>query len=427
MIRTIRKARRWRGSIDVPGDKSISHRALMMAALAEGQSTVTRLAPGKDVASTAHCLRGLAASIEVRGHDAVIHGSGSDGFSPPAQTLDAGNSGTTIRLLSGILAAQPFASTITGDASIRRRPMKRIIEPLRAMGALIETSPGFLAPLSIRGTRLHPIDYVMPVPSAQVKSCILLAALFAEGLTSVTESALSRDHTERMFGHLGIRFRRNGLRIEIEGPQSPAPADIDVPGDISSAAFPMIAAALIPDSEITLVNVGVNPTRTGIIDVLRTMGCSITGSSVRTANGEPRSDLTVRTSTLRGTEISGGMIPKLIDEIPVLAVAATQAEGMTVVRDAKELRVKETDRIAAVAANLSAMGVRVDVFEDGFSVEGPQKLKGADIDSMDDHRIAMAFAVAGLVAEGKTRILKTECADISYPGFFDLLESVEHD
>jgi 3-phosphoshikimate 1-carboxyvinyltransferase len=426
MNRTIPKAGRWRGSLNVPGDKSVSHRALMMAALAEGKTEVTRLAPGKDVASTAGCLRGLGVAIDVRGDAALVHGRGSGGFSPPARTLDAGNSGTTVRLLSGILAAQPFASTITGDASIRRRPMKRIVEPLRAMGALIETSPGFLAPLSIRGSRLHPIDYVMPVPSAQVKSCILLAALFAEGRTSVTESALSRDHTERMFEHLGIRIGRHGLRIEIEGPQSPAARDMDVPGDISSAAFPMIAAALIPDSELTLLNVGVNPTRTGVIEVLRTMGCSITESSPRISGGEPRADLIVRTSALRGTEISGAMIPKIIDEIPILAVAASQAEGRTVVRDATELRVKETDRIAAVATNLEAMGIHVDVFDDGFAVEGPQKLRGAVIDSMDDHRIAMAFAVAGLVADGETRILKTECADISFPGFFDLLERVEH-
>ena len=426
MIRTIPKAERWRGSLSVPGDKSVSHRALMMAALAEGKTTVTRLSPGKDVASTAHCLRGLGVAIDVQGDIAVVHGRGACGFSPPVETLDAGNSGTTIRLLSGILAAQPFASTITGDASIRKRPMKRIVEPLKAMGARIESSPGFLAPLSIRGTRLRPIDYVMPVPSAQVKSCILLAALFAEGLTSLTESALSRDHTERLFEHLGIRFRRHGLRIEIEGPQSPAPGDIDVPGDLSSAAFPIIAAALIPDSELILRNVGVNPTRTGIIDVLRTMGCSITESSPRSANGEPRADLIVRTSDLRGAEISGDMIPKIIDEIPILAIAATRAEGRTEVRDARELRVKETDRIAAIAANLNAMGVRVDVFDDGFAVEGPQKLRGAVIDSMDDHRIAMAFAVAGLVADGETRILKTECVDISYPGFFDMLEEVEH-
>jgi 3-phosphoshikimate 1-carboxyvinyltransferase len=426
MNRTIIMAKRWRGSLSVPGDKSVSHRALMMAALAEGKTTVTRLAPGKDVASTAHCLRALGVVINVQGDTAVVQGRGAVGFSPPVRTLDAGNSGTTIRLLSGILAAQSFDSTITGDASIRRRPMKRIVEPLQAMGARIETSPGFLAPLSIHGTRLRPIDYVMPVPSAQVKSCILLAALFAEGLTSVTEPALSRDHTERMFGHLGIRFRRHGLRIEIDGPQSPAPDDMDVPGDLSSAAFPMIAAALIPDSELTLMNVGVNPTRTGVIDVLRTMGCSITESAPRTASGEPRADLIVRTSALRGAEISGDMIPKIIDEIPILAIAAARAEGRTVIRDAKELRVKETDRIAAIAANLDAMGVRIDVFDDGFAVQGPQKLKGAVIDSMDDHRIAMAFAVAGLVAEGETRILKTECADISFPGFFDLLEGVEH-
>jgi 3-phosphoshikimate 1-carboxyvinyltransferase len=427
MNRTLQKARRWRGALSIPGDKSVSHRGLMLAALAEGRSQLTHLAPGRDVACTADCLRQLGVRIDATGGGAVIHGNGPYGFSRPLETLDAGNSGTTIRLLSGILAAQPFDSTITGDASIRRRPMKRIVEPLLSMGARIETSAGFLAPITIRGTRLRPVDYTLPVPSAQVKSCILIAALFAEGTTSVTEPALSRDHTERMFEHLGVRFQRNGLRIEIEGPQIPEPGDIDVPGDLSSAAFPMIAAALVPDSELTLRNVGVNPTRTGILDVLRTMGCTITESNPRTANREPRADLVVRSSALSGTEITGDMIPKIIDEIPVLAIAAVRARGRTVVRDAAELRVKETDRIAALARNLTAMGVRIDVFDDGFAIEGPQELKGAVVDSMNDHRIAMAFAVAGLIAEGKTTITNTECADISFPGFFDLLEEVDYE
>jgi 3-phosphoshikimate 1-carboxyvinyltransferase len=427
MEQIIRKAKKWRGTLTVPGDKSVSHRGLMLAALADGRSTVTRLSPGKDVGSTADCLRRLGVRIDVNGSDAAIIGKGPSGLSAPGEPLDAGNSGTTIRLLSGILAAQPFASTITGDASIRRRPMKRIIEPLLSMGAAMEYSPGFLAPISIRGTRLRPVDYTLPVPSAQVKSCILLAALFAEGVTTVTEPALSRDHTERMFEHLGIRLVREGLKIRIEGPQIPAPGAIDVPGDISSAAFPMVAAALVPDSELTLQNIGVNPTRTGILDVLRAMGCSIVEANPRTANREPRADLVVRSSGLHGTEIGGDMIPKIIDEIPVLAIAAAAARGKTVVRDAAELRVKESDRIAAVARNLSAMGVRVEVFDDGFAIEGPQKLRGATVDSMNDHRIAMAFAVAGLIAEGKTTITRTECADISFPGFFDLLKAVDYE
>ncbi len=427
MNRTLHKARRWRGALSVPGDKSVSHRGLMLGALADGRSSMTRLAPGRDVACTADCLRKLGVRIDATGDGAVIHGNGPYGLSKPGETLDAGNSGTTIRLLSGILAAQPFDSTITGDDSIRRRPMKRIVEPLLSMGARVETSAGFLAPMIIRGTRLRPVDYTLPVPSAQVKSCILMAALFAEGKTSVTEPALSRDHTERMFEHLGIRFLRNGLRVEIEGPQAPEPGCIDVPGDLSSAAFPMIAAALIPDSELILHDVGVNPTRTGILDVLRAMGCDVAESNPRTANREPRADLVVRSSSLRGAEIGGDLIPKIIDEIPVLAIAASQASGRTVVRDAAELRVKETDRIAALAKNLTAMGVRIDVFDDGFAIEGPQRLRGAVVDSLNDHRIAMAFAVAGLIAEGRTTVTNTECADISFPGFFDLLEEVEYE
>jgi 3-phosphoshikimate 1-carboxyvinyltransferase len=295
------------------------------------------------------------------------------------------------------------------------------------MGARMEPSPGYLAPISIRGTRLRPVDFTLHVPSAQVKSCILLAALFAEGITKVTEPALSRDHTERMFEHLGIRFVRDGLTISIEGPQAPSPGAVDVPGDISSAAFPMVAAALVPDSELTIRGIGVNPTRTGILDVLRAMGCSIVESNPRTANGEPRADLVVRSSGLRATEIGGDMIPKIIDEIPILAIAATAARGRTVVRDAAELRVKESDRIAAVARNLTAMGVRVEVFEDGFAIDGPQTIRGAAVDSMNDHRIAMAFAVAGLIAEGRTTITRTECVDISFPGFFDLLEAVDYE
>jgi 3-phosphoshikimate 1-carboxyvinyltransferase len=426
MNRAIRKAKRWRGTLTVPGDKSISHRALIFGALADGKTTVTNLAPGKDVQSTAHCLGQLGIQIVLSGSTVMIHGRGLHGLSSPKEILDAGNSGTTIRLLSGILAAQPFASSITGDASLRRRPMKRIVEPLQAMGAKIETSPGFLAPITIHGARLHPIDYILPVPSAQVKSCILLAGLLTRGKTSVTEPTLSRDHTERMFEHFGIRFERRGFRIEIAGPQTPKTADIDVPGDLSSAAFPLVAAALTPDSELTIRNVGVNPTRTGILDVLKSMGCSIDERNPRTTSHEPRADLFVRTSSLVSTEISGALIPKVIDEIPILAVAATQAKGKTVVRDAKELRVKETDRIAALARNLAAMDIQVEVFEDGFAIQGPQKPKGAVIDSMDDHRIAMAFAVAGLIADGETVIEGTECADISFPGFFDLLKEVEH-
>jgi 3-phosphoshikimate 1-carboxyvinyltransferase len=427
MNQIVRQAARWRAVFRVPGDKSMSHRALLFGALADGPSTVTHLAPGKDVASTASCLEDLGVRIERAGREtAVVHGKGPSGLAAPVRPLDAGNSGTTIRLLTGILASRPFTSVVTGDGSLRRRPMRRIVEPLERMGARIETSAGGTAPLTIRGSRLRAADLVLPVASAQLKSCILLAGLLAEGRTSVTEPALSRDHTERMLSGMGVRIRRDGLRLEIEGPQTPSPSDFDVPGDISSAAFPLVAAALIPDSELLIENVGVNPTRTGVLEVLRGMGCPIEELNPRTLHGEPRADLRIRTASLRGTEIAGDMIPKVIDEIPVLAVAASQASGRTVVRDAGELRVKETDRIAAIVKNLAAMGVRAETFEDGFAVEGPQRLRGAVIDSMEDHRIAMAFAVAGLLAEGRTRIEGTECADISYPGFFGLLSGIEH-
>jgi 3-phosphoshikimate 1-carboxyvinyltransferase len=421
---TLRKSLRCRGTVHVPGDKSISHRALLLGALADGVTTVSNLAPGMDVASTASCLRRLGIAIDRQADRARVQGRGPSAWSQPDTVLDAGNSGTTIRLLSGVLAAQPFVSTLTGDASLRKRPMKRVVEPLTRMGARLETADGCTAPITIHGTRLRPIDYASPVSSAQVKSCVLLAGLLTEGVTAVTEPTLSRDHTERMFDGMGIRLLRSGLRVEIEGPQTPRSCSLDVPGDLSSAAFLLVAATLIPDSELVIENVGVNPTRTGILEVLRDMGCAVEERNPRVANGEPRADLVVRGGSLRGTSIGGAMIPMVIDEIPVLAVAATQARGRTVVRDAKELRVKETDRIAAVARNLAAMGVRVEVVEDGFAIEGPQRLRGAHIDSMDDHRIAMAFAVAGLAADGETVVHGVECADISFPGFFNLLAGI---
>jgi 3-phosphoshikimate 1-carboxyvinyltransferase len=426
MNQTVSRAARWRGVVRVPGDKSMSHRALLFGALARGPSTVSHLAPGKDVASTAACLADLGVRIERAGAGtAIVHGRGPEGLEDPGRPLDAGNSGTTIRLLSGVLASRPFRSVITGDDSLRRRPMRRVVEPLERMGARVETAPGGTAPLVIHGGRLTAADIALPVASAQLKSCVLLAGMLAGGRTSVAEPALSRDHTERMLSGMGVRIRREGLRLEIDGPQIPFPSDFDVPGDISSAAFPLVAAALIPDSELLIENVGVNPTRTGVLEVLRAMGCPVEELNPRTLHGEPRADLRVRTAELTGTEIAGDLIPKVIDEIPILAVAAARARGRTIVRDARELRVKETDRIAAVVKNLAAMGVQAEAFEDGFAVEGPQPFRGAVVSGMDDHRIAMAFAVAGLLADGPTVIEGTECADISYPGFFDLLAGVE--
>lgn len=415
---------KWYGTYTVPGDKSISHRALMLGALAEGVTRITHLSSGKDVQSTLSCLVQLGVKIEQKEKETLVYGQGSKGLIPPTTILDAGNSGTTIRLLSGILAGHPFTSTITGDDSLRKRPMKRIIEPLEKMGAKIESSPGFFAPLTIHGTSLQPIEYALPIPSAQVKSCILLAGLLAEGKTSVTEPAQSRDHTERMLPCFGVEVIKNGLKVEIKGKSVLKATTIDVPGDISSAAFLMVAAALLPDAKLTLLNIGMNPTRTGIIEVLRAMGCSIQEKNVQSLHHEPRADLVIQSSPLSGIEIAGDLIPKVIDEIPILAIAATQAKGKTVVRDAKELRVKETDRITAVAKNLNAMGVKIEVFEDGFAIKGPQKLKAAVIESFHDHRIAMAFAIAGLVAKGKTRIRNAECAEISYPGFYEIIKGI---
>jgi len=415
---------RWHGTYPVPGDKSISHRALMLGALAEGITRITHLSPGKDVQSTLSCLVQLGVQIEQKENTTLVYGRGREGLSSPQTILDAGNSGTTIRLLSGILAGHAFTSVITGDDSLRKRPMKRIIEPLEKMGARIESTPGFLAPLTIHGTRLCPIEYVLPIASAQVKSCILLAGLLAEGNTSVTEPAQSRDHTERMLPCFGVDVLKEGLKVEVRGRASLKATEIDVPGDISSAAFLMVAAALLSEAKLTLVNIGMNPTRVGILEVLRAMGCSIQEKNIQMVNHEPRADLVVESGILSGTEIAGDLIPKVIDEIPILAIAATQAKGKTVVRDAKELRVKESDRITAVAQNLNAMGVKIEVFEDGFAIEGPQKLRGAVIESFHDHRIAMAFAIAGLIAEGKTVIRNAECAEISYPGFYEMIKGI---
>jgi 3-phosphoshikimate 1-carboxyvinyltransferase len=426
MTRIIHPVKRLKGSIQVPGDKSISHRALLLGALAEGTTSISNLSSGKDVASTVTCLNSLGIPIEIRDDSVFICGAGVRGFLPPGGVLDAGNSGTTIRLLSGILAAQSFTSSITGDASLRRRPMERIVSPLRKMGALIETSAEGTAPLTIHGASLKGTACILPVASAQIKSCVILAGLCARGTTRVTEPALSRDHTERMLPEFGVVVERNGLTVGVQGPAQLKPCEIDVPGDLSSAAFFIAAASIVPDSELIIENVGTNPTRSGIIDVLKKAGGDILETNLRIIHGEPRADLRVRTGSLRGIEISGSWIPQIIDEIPVLAVLATQAEGLTVVRDAKELRIKETDRIAAIADNLAAMGVVIDVLEDGFALRGPQKLKAAEIDSRNDHRISMAFSVAGLVADGDTAILDPECVDISYPSFYSTLQRVSH-
>lgn len=420
------RVRRIRGESSVPGDKSISHRAIMLGAVAEGKSEVRGFLPGADCRSTISCFRRLGVPItELSPTHVVVEGQGFEGLKEPEEVLDVGNSGTTIRLLMGILAGRPFHSVLLGDSSIAQRPMSRVAEPLRRMGAQIRgRAGGNHTPLSILGGPLTGIRYHSPVASAQVKSAILLAGLQASGSTSVTEPALSRDHTERMLGTFGAPVQREGLTVTVSGGARLTGQSIQVPGDISSAAFLLAAAAIVPGSELLIRNVGINPTRTGILDVLQMMGARIEVDNVREWAGEPVADLLVRHSPLQGTVVEGELIPRLIDEIPVLAVIATQAEGETIIRDAQELRVKETDRIAVVSHFLNQMGAKVEPTEDGMRIQGPTPLTGAAIHSAGDHRIAMSAYVAGLVAEGKTQILGSEAIDISFPSFEHTLKCI---
>lgn len=424
MNQDIQSVKRLEGIMTVPGDKSVSHRALMFGAIATGDTHIRQLSHGQDVQSTRRCLEQCGVSFTETADSLIVHGAGFT-LQAPENILDAGNSGTTMRLFSGILAAQPFQCTIKGDASLTKRPMKRIIEPLTLMGASIESENGY-PPLRISGKQLIAIDYLSPVASAQVKSCILIAGLFSNGITSVTEPQLSRDHTERMLPCFGIPVQRDGLKVSVEGPARLQGTSLLVPGDISSAAFFMVAASLLPDSKLVIQNVGMNPSRTGIYDVLIQMGGKIAKQNQRIENGEPVADLVIESSHLRGVTIEGNMIPKLIDELPLLAVAATQAEGRTIIRDAKELRVKESDRIETVANNLKAMGCEITATEDGFIIDGPQPLQGATLPTYHDHRIAMSFAIAGLFAKGRTTILDAETAEISFPGFYNLLDDITY-
>ncbi len=419
----IRPAAHLRGTITVPGDKSISHRAIMFGALAKGTTRITHFLEGADCFSTIACFRALGVNIEKCEDAYLVHGRGLRGLTAPADVLDCGNSGTTTRLIAGILAAQPFTTTLTGDASIQKRPMKRIMTPLLQMGAQIKSlRDNDCAPLHIVGGTLHGTCYESPVASAQVKSAILLAGLYADGPTSVLEPALSRDHTERMLKAFGATVTTEGRKITITPPEELYAQDIEVPGDISSAAYFMAAAALVPGSEVRICGVGVNPTRDGILRVMRDMGADITPEQERLAGGEPAADLVVRHTPLHGTVIEGDIIPSLIDELPMLAVLAAFADGTTIIRDAAELRVKESDRIRTVTDNLQRMGADVIETEDGMIIHGGRTLRGTVIDSCGDHRIAMSFAVAALAAAGETKIRGAECVDISYPGFFEDLK-----
>lgn len=411
------------GEITVPGDKSISHRAVMLGALANGTTHITGFLMGEDCLSTIDCFRKMGVSIDVSDKEVVVEGVGLHGLTAPECELYTGNSGTTTRLLSGILAGQSFTSTMNGDATIQRRPMGRVMKPLREMGASIEGKDDNFCPLTMHPSELHGIEYRLPVASAQLKSAILLAGLYAEGQTTVIEPAPSRDHTERMFRALGVEIETNGNIITLNPPEDLHAVDIAVPSDISSAAYFLVAGAIVPGSKLTIKNVGVNPTRTGIIDVLRDMGADITESNFR-EEAEPVCDLTVRYSRLHGTEIGGAIIPRLIDELPVIAVAAAFAEGETVIRDAQELKVKESNRIASMVAELSKAGVDVEETDDGMIVRGGEKPHGASFETYKDHRIAMSLAILGLAAEGASRIDEPEVVAISYPDFFGTIEKL---
>jgi 3-phosphoshikimate 1-carboxyvinyltransferase len=383
--------------------------------------SIENLSPAQDVYHTTLSLRALGIAIEQTDKETLVRSA--EGLSPPPRNLDAGNSGTTMRLLAGLLAGQRFTATITGDASLQRRPMQRVIAPLTRMGAKIESNKGF-APLTITGRRLRGIDYALPVASSQVKSAILLAGLQAQGTTTVIEPHPTRDHTERMLRYLEVSLEKANGTVSVSGETRPKAKPISVPGDISSAAFFIVAAALVPDTQLTVRDVGINTTRTGIVDVLRKMGAHISVENEREVTGEPQGDLLIKYSELHAVQVGGTLIPRLIDELPILAICATQAHGVTVVQDAHELRVKETDRLRAVAVNLRRMGAQLEERQNGWVIPGPQRLYGAVLESFGDHRIAMAFSIAGLIAQGATVIEGAEWVDISYPGFYDDLESI---
>ena len=428
MNAVIKPSGKLRGEITVPGDKSISHRSVMLGSIAKGDTRISGFLTGEDCLSTIDCFKKLGIDIEVNGTDVTVHGKGLKGLSAPAETLDVGNSGTTLRLMSGILSAQPFTTRLTGDSSIQKRPMGRVASPLGLMGAKITSeNEKMTAPLTIEGQKLHGIDYTLPVASAQVKSALILAGLYVDGETRITEPEATRDHTEIMLNYLGADIRKEGDTIVVRPAAELKGKDITVPGDISSAAYFIAAALISKDSEVLIKNVGVNPTRTGIITAFKAMGGNIELTNERTVCGEPVADILVRSSRLHGVVIKGAIIPKLIDEIPVIAAAACYASGETVIADAAELRVKESDRIKTMAAELGRMGATVIQTDDGMIILGGIPLHGAVCESYNDHRVAMSVAVAALGAKGETQIKDCGCVDISFPGYFDALMSLRED
>jgi 3-phosphoshikimate 1-carboxyvinyltransferase len=413
-----------RGEFVPPPDKSISHRAVIFSSVAEGKSVIKNFLSAEDTLSTVSVFRSLGIDIrEERPGEITVHGAGIHGLREPEDVLDCGNSGTTMRLLSGILAANPFFSVLSGDASLRKRPMRRVILPLREMGAEIAGRNGDrYPPLAIRGRALKAIKYLLPVASAQLKSALLLAGLYADGETEIEEPLSSRDHTERMLPAFGANIKVEGRTVKIKGGVPLRGRDTTVPGDFSSAAFFIAASLLIRNSDVVIKSVGINPTRTGLLNVLKRMGADIVTENVREVSGEPVADIRCSgKNALKATEIKGDEMPLLIDEFPVLCVLASQAEGVTSIYGAEELRVKESDRIKAMAAELGKLGVRLEERRDGISIEGRAALKGGEVESYGDHRIAMSLAVAALVSQGKTIINNTSCVDISFPGFFEEL------
>ena len=415
----IEPARSFRGRFHLPGDKSISHRAAILGAMAEGTTRILNFSSAADCASTLSCLRALGIAIEREGGEVRLHGRGTGAWRAPAQPLDAGNSGSTLRMLAGALAGRPFRAVLTGDDSLRRRPVERVAAPLRLMGATAATTDG-KPPLTIEGGGLRPIVYDSPVASAQVKTAVLLAGLQAEGTTTVREPAPSRDHTERMLPQFGVPVERAGLAVSVRGVARPRAAEVAVPGDASSAAFPVVAALVLPDSETRLEGVLLSPGRAAFLDVLRAMGGDVE-TCVTSTDPEPVGWIAARSSRLRGIVVDPAVVPALIDEVPALAVAAAFAEGTFAVSGAAELRVKESDRIAALVEGLTRMGAAAEERPDGLVVHGGRPLHGAAVRSLGDHRIAMALAVAALAAEGPTEIEEAECAAVSFPGFYGLL------
>lgn len=427
-MRTISPASAVSGTLELPGDKSISHRYAMLASIAEGTSKISNYSTGADCQSTLGCVRALGAQIEKKDGAISIHGRGLDGLHEPAGPLDAGNSGSTIRMLSGILAAQPFTSTIGGDESLSRRPMQRIMQPLAQMGARIEARENRFPPLTIHGAKLHTIDYTLPVASAQVKSCVLLAGLFAEGRTTVHEPLRTRDHTELALREFGADVEVDRLSVSVTGRPKLQGRELRVPGDLSSAAFFLVAALIVAESDLTIRGVGLNPTRSALLDFLAEMGAQIKILDVSSSGGELIGDVLIRKSRASGN-VRGGLLEKartaaLIDEIPVLAVLGAASDEGLIVRDAGELRVKETDRIATIAENFKRMGLDIRLHESGFEVPGKQRFHAAEVDSFGDHRIAMAFSVAALASDGPCTVLGAGAASVSFPEFFDTLHRV---